>query len=630
MTWTERTQLILTTLALAGCSAEASKSRPHNVVLICMDTVRADHVGAYGHSLHPTTPFLDELAERSTVFRDTSATAGWTKPSVPSFLTGTYPCQHGVYEGSAKLEQGAVTDVLPDEALTLAEVFREEGYSTAAFIRNSQLRPGNGFEQGFDVYRDEAGDARSIRWHGLDWLDGRAGEEEPFFLYLHFLDAHWPYPVPDEYATRFANGADVELFRSKDFKRVRDAVHDGEVEFSEEQRIAMEALYDGSIRYIDDQLALLARGLAARGLLEDTIFCVISDHGEEFGEHGRIGHGHGLWQGLLQVPWILHVPGQDPAQVTNPVSLVDLFPTLLSAARLPQTDTSQGVDRLRNSAAAPPVFAEHKAPDRYMSSLRAEDQKIIRHFIPPRSKAGEFPVKTATRWEAELARLPDGRFLATQLKPRDDDTSDPLEIKGPIEALTNGGFRIGSVAVHVSEATTLSLVDETQDEEIAVGRTVKVRGVLSSGRLEAGRLKLYSLDDRTPLEVRGTVTSIDVDEGIGSIVLDGFTVVIDKKTDFKNVSLKARRPRLERAGVLEFLTQGVEDVRESGIEVRESVYDLAADPDELQAVIGTQRLADALDALSRELLNVRLFEGSDRLLLTPEMIRKLRELGYAE
>jgi len=622
-------RLILVALALAGCSADAARPRKLNVVLICMDTVRADHVGAYGHTLHPTTPYLDGLAERSTVFRDTSATAGWTKPSVPSFLTGTYPCQHGVYEGSANLEAGAVTDVLPDDALTLAEVFRSVGYSTAAFVRNSQLRPGNGFEQGFDVYRDEAGDARSIRWHGLDWIDERS-DEEPFFLYLHFLDAHWPYPVPDEYANLFTDGADVEPFRSKDFKRVRDAVHDGEVDFSDEQRVAMEALYDGSIRYIDDQLALLARGLEARGLLDDTIVCVVSDHGEEFGEHGRIGHGHGLWQGLLQVPWILHVPGEEPREIDNPVSLVDLFPTLLSAARLPQTKTSQGVDRLSDSSAAQPVFAEHKAPDRYMSSLRAEDQKIIRHFVPPRTEARSFPVKVGTRWEAELALHQDGRFHATQLKPRDDDVSDPLEVKGPIEALLEGGFRIAGNEVRVTEETALSLVDGEEDDALSVGRTVKVRGVLVSGQLVADRLKLYSADDRTQLEVRGTVSSIAVEEGAGSIVLSGFTVTIDPGTDFKDVSLKARRPRLERTGVLEFLREGAADTRQSGVQVLESVYDLASDPGELEAALGTQRLTTALDTLSRELLNVRLFEDADRLLLTPEMVRKLREIGYAD
>jgi hypothetical protein len=110
-------------LLLAACSRSPGGSdpgrsgRPRNVILICLDTVRADHLGVYGER-RPTTPFLDELAQRSLLFTDASATAAWTKPSVPSFLTGTYPCQHGVYEGSANEEQGEVTDVLPADALT--------------------------------------------------------------------------------------------------------------------------------------------------------------------------------------------------------------------------------------------------------------------------------------------------------------------------------------------------------------------------------------------------------------------------------------------------------------------------------------------------------------------------------
>src|SRR5262245_8276724 len=137
--------------ALASCGEASQVHGKRNVVLICMDTVRADHLGVYGYA-RPTTPELDRLAARALVFADASATAGWTKPSVPSFLTGTYPCQHGVYEGSAHGEAGDVTDVLPAECLTLAEAFHENGYATAAFVHNAQLREGSGFEQGFDTY----------------------------------------------------------------------------------------------------------------------------------------------------------------------------------------------------------------------------------------------------------------------------------------------------------------------------------------------------------------------------------------------------------------------------------------------------------------------------------------------
>ena len=229
-----------------ACAPPAADGPP-NVILICLDTVRADHLGCYGYDARPTTPTLDALARRSTVFRDASATAGWTKPSVPSFLTGTYPAQHGVYLGSSKDEAGRHSDVLPEEATTLAEVFRDRGYATAAFVKNAQLRRGLGFEQGFDVYEDKAGDAREIRWRASDWLDAR-DTGKPFFLYLHYLDAHWPYAVPDEYATMFTSAEDVARFRAQDWREMRDAINHGEVTLGEAERDAFVGLYDGSIR----------------------------------------------------------------------------------------------------------------------------------------------------------------------------------------------------------------------------------------------------------------------------------------------------------------------------------------------------------------------------------------------
>ena len=122
----------------SGCGGEAARS-PRGVVLICIDTLRADRLGCYGYSERPTSPHLDALAEEATVFLDVTAPAGWTKPSVPSFLTGLYPLQHGVYEGSARGRAGTVSDVLPDDAVTLAERFHGRGWRTAAFVRLSLI-----------------------------------------------------------------------------------------------------------------------------------------------------------------------------------------------------------------------------------------------------------------------------------------------------------------------------------------------------------------------------------------------------------------------------------------------------------------------------------------------------------
>ena len=360
---------------------DTARLEPLNVVLVCLDTVRADRLGCYGYGGNPTTPALDALAADATLFRDTSAAAGWTKPSVPSFFTGTFPCQHGVYEGSARGIAGATTDLLPAAAATLAERFRAAGYATAAVIHNAQLRRGGGFEQGFDTYEDDAGDARDVRARASRWLDGR-DPDRPFFLYLHFLDAHWPYDVPDEAARRFTAG-DVDFFRGGDSRALRDAVNDGSVTLDSAQQETLSALYDGALRFLDDELGAFLADLRARGLYDATVISVVADHGEEFLEHGRIGHGHGVWQNLLAVPWILRVPGRAPGELSASVALVDLPPTLLAAAGLPPEGAGEGVDRLAHPDRPVLLLAENKAPDRYVQSLRVGTRKLVRTWTPP-------------------------------------------------------------------------------------------------------------------------------------------------------------------------------------------------------------------------------------------------------
>jgi arylsulfatase len=608
---------------LSGCAPAEAARRP-NVILICLDTVRADHFGSYGYERHETTPFLDELAARSTRFADTSATAGWTKPSVPSFLTGTWPCQHGVYEGSARARAGAVTDVLPEESTTLAEVFGDAGYDTAAFIRNAQLRRGNGFEQGFDRYEDRAGDARDIRWQALDWIDDQASEQ-PFFLYLHFLDAHWPYDVPDEYATRFASAEEIDRFRSGDSRALRDAINDGDVPFGETDRLALEALYDGSIRYLDDQLAQLAAGLALRGLEEDTIVCIVSDHGEEFGERGRIGHGHGLWENLLQVPWILHVPGAAPATVTSPVSLVDLFPTLLSAAGLRVPETSEGVDRLRSPDLATPILAEHKAPDKYLQSLRGDEHKLISTFRPQVADPGRktWPMRPGERWEAEVQEHEDGRLRATQLKPRDEDADDPLEIKGLVADLDGETFTLLGIPVRLGPDVLLTSSEGSPAELLALGQPVKVTGDLVEGTLVAERLKGYDPREELVPEVRGPVTAVVLGDAGSELRLGPIAIEFDGLTELKNARMRSSRPRLTRAQVLERLEAG-------GAEFTSELFALGDDPDELSPLDGegTATLRARLDALVRELVTRRTFGTLDQRTLSDDALRDLQAIGY--
>ncbi len=656
--------------------APAVSGPRRNVVLVCIDTVRADRLGCYGYRGHPTTPALDALAARATLFRDASAAAGWTKPSVPSFLTGSFPCQHGVYEGSARGLAGATTDLLPAAAETLAERFHTAGYATGAVIHNAQLRRGGGFEQGFDAYDDEGGDARDIRARAGRWLDAHGGE--PFFLYLHFLDAHWPYEIPDEAARRFTAG-DVDYFRGGDSRALRDAINDGSVTLDDGQRATLSALYDGALRFLDDELGAVLADLERRGLADDTVFCLVADHGEEFLEHGRIGHGHGVWQNLLAVPWILHVPGQAPQVVTTPVSLIDLPPTLLAAAGLPADGAGEGVDRLALPNRPVPLLAEHKAPDRYVQSLRVGGRKLVRTFVPPadlgaRSKGGDADpgddtdadvhgedghagdagsalaaaaalLAPGTRWEAELLARSDGTLLATQLKPREEPATDPLEVKARVAGLRDGAFTLAGVAVRLAPGASFSGEAELAQAGLREGALVKARGVLADGALLCDRIKFYA-EEPGPAEARGTAEAVEVDGHDARVRLSGLWIAFDDHTDWKNVVLPEGAggggPSLLRADVAAALALGADGAARAGWTVEHALYDLAADPGELSPVArwsgpllpaaheDIRRLSAVADAHVRELLARRTWAAGDEATLDESGVEALRQIGYVK
>lgn len=456
----------LSLLALLGSCSEPPPLDHPNVLLVCIDTLRADHVGCYGYE-RDTTPWIDALSAESLVFEDACATSSWTRPSVPSFLTGTYPIEHGLYG-----LEGQVTHALSEQSLTLAEVFRSQGWRTGAIVRNPQLSLGNGFEQGFEVYRDQSGDAAEIGRRAEEWLDSLDGEA-PFFLYLHFLDAHWPYPLPDDYATRFG-GAQLEDLWGERADLVRDAINEREREATEAELDQLLGLYDGGIRYVDDQLAALCAAIEERGDWEDTIVCIVSDHGEEFMEHGRIGHGHALHENLLRVPWILRIPGRRGRTLAQPVSLVDVFPTLLAAAGLdaPPTDA---VNRLAEPGADQPVFAELKELRRYQQSLRRGSRKVVRRY-KLEQPAGEDLGPLLTRaWVPDLilnAPVPGVRVVDLAVDPSehkfhfDDSGSDPLQAE-----LTAFARHYASTA-HYDDAA-VELDEATLEDLRALGYTEK-------------------------------------------------------------------------------------------------------------------------------------------------------------
>jgi arylsulfatase A-like enzyme/Flp pilus assembly protein TadD len=295
-------------LVLAGCRERqapvaAPAARP-NVLLVTIDTLRADHLGCYGRAA-AVTPTLDTLAGRGVRFATAVAHVPLTGPSHVSILTGRTPLRHGFRDNGGY--------VIPAEAKTAADDFRQAGYRTAAFVSGFPLDRRFGFDRGFETYDDHlprGNDPRRTPYverfadattdAALRWLAAPAPGASPFFLWVHYYDPHAPYEPP---------GALAEQFRSSP--------------------------YDGEIAFVDSQLARLLAALEGQGQLARTLVLVTADHGESLGEHGEGTHGLFVYDATLRVPWIMSGPGLAAGRVATTVARgIDVLPTLLDYAGL--------------------------------------------------------------------------------------------------------------------------------------------------------------------------------------------------------------------------------------------------------------------------------------------------------
>jgi arylsulfatase A-like enzyme len=316
------------TAASLGCSRP-----PPPILLVVIDTLRADRIDAFGGT-RGATPFLDSLAARSWVFQRAYASSSWTSPSVASLFTSRYPSQHGVT---------TFESVMGEEEATLAESLRQFGYATAAFSGNSLVRRDLGFAQGFGHFgakrgrgfafrrkyeRTDQTGARAVAWG--DRISEKFGG--PLFLYLQVMDPHTPY-APSAEALAWA----FDGMEPPDVDRLNDAVFDrNKRTLATAERDAFERLYDAEVRSMDRSLQQTFDAFAERGLLDRAIVVVVSDHGEEFWDHGSVGHTNGLFDEVIRVPMLIHLPGQaERFDVREPVSVLDVAPTLLDLVGAP-------------------------------------------------------------------------------------------------------------------------------------------------------------------------------------------------------------------------------------------------------------------------------------------------------
>jgi arylsulfatase A-like enzyme len=418
---------LLTGVALAGAgTATAPHGKPApligqapkgpNVILIAIDTLRADHLSAYGYG-KSQSPAIDTLAADGTRFAKAYAQASWTRPSFATIFTSLYPSSHQAVHKS---------DVLPDGVVTVAEVMQAANYRTAAFVNNINIAPLFNFQQGFDEYvflepefffgASEAAaqltvynqlrlvrerylsdvkhvenyyqPATVVTDRGLDWI-ARNGDR-PFFLMLHYMDPHDPY---------FEHP-----WNGRGLARVANPNPDG--------RLADEykAAYDGEIRYLDGEIARLLAELEKSGVYDESVIVLTADHGEEFHEHGGWWHGQTLFEEQIAVPLIVRAPG-GPRGVVNEtlVSSLDIAPTALALAGVPVPEGMQGRPLgLEADAPAPRdhVFAESALEGNVLTAYRNEEWKLLEanpgnpRGLPPQQL---FDVATDPREQHDLA-----------------------------------------------------------------------------------------------------------------------------------------------------------------------------------------------------------------------------------
>lgn len=394
---------------------------PRNVLLITLDTVRADRLGAYGYA-QARTPHLDALAARGVRFDDAVAPSPITGPSHAAMFTGLYPGRLGVRDNA--------TTPLPDDAVTLASRLRDAGLATGGFIGAFILDRPYGFAKGFDHFgsgfttvasgqetnAERRGDA--VVDDALAWLSSLPADRR-FFGWVHFYDAHAAYAAPEPFSSQFRDNP-----------------------------------YDGEIAFVDAQVGRLIDVLRARGALDDTLVIALADHGEALGEHGEDEHGVFIYDEVIRIPWIVAGPGAQPGLVVGEqVRATDLAPTVLELLDL---DPMAGIDGeslaglLRGGAReeAPPAYVESYYPRLHygwseLRAIRAEGWKAIDAPRPelynlrqdPKELANLYTTRQdlADRMIAEASRM--GREMDARAAPArqaDRETLDRLRSLGYI------------------------------------------------------------------------------------------------------------------------------------------------------------------------------------------------------
>jgi choline-sulfatase len=287
--------------------AAPSTTQARNVVVLLIDTLRASKLRAYNPQSRVRTPILDGIVEHGTLFERAHSQENWTKPSVASVLTGLTPGTHRAITTEARL---------PESAELVSEAFDAAGFNTASFLANGYVSDRFGFDQGWDHYTNMIRENRSTEAEDVfreagDWIEQH--HQERFFVYIQTIDPHVPYDPPAEFLRMYDDRTDYagQVNPRRTGEQLEAAKgNNPSIVFDESDTRRLMGLHDGEISYHDQQLGRFMERLQAMGVGDDTLLVITSDHGEEFHDHGSWGHGHSVYQELIQVPLIFYRPGR--------------------------------------------------------------------------------------------------------------------------------------------------------------------------------------------------------------------------------------------------------------------------------------------------------------------------------
>ena len=366
--------------------------RRPNFVLITIDALRADHVGAYG-SAEGLTPNIDAFAAEATQYEAAYASSPWTLTSFCSLLTSRRPSFCGLKTADVQLRDWYLWEArLPEEVPVLSEQLQRSGYATAAELTNPFLARERGLQRGFQHFRNEDGDqigsvltpASTVTEKASLWLE--LNRREPFFLWLHYLDPHVPYRPPDMPAELRAEYPESWITaRAYWYQVMQNSDPETRARYQEFCR----KMYAEEVRYVDRWFGELIVALKESGLYEDSLVVVTADHGEELFDHGAFEHGHSMYEELLRVPLLVKWPKATEAdkRISQTVGLLDLAPTFLEfAGAPPMADMEGAVLPHREGLAGAQVYSEGLLYGADQAALTGDDYKVIYH---PHAESGE-------------------------------------------------------------------------------------------------------------------------------------------------------------------------------------------------------------------------------------------------